>query len=184
MAFRKIALIGGGVMLMAALGLLPAFLHEKNGGIIALDRPVPSLNTQFSDKEYLMVFVGYVGCRDVCSPRLESLSAIYAGLDGELKQKSGVLFIDFAPEGDPEQAERFARYFNGAFAGISADKAQRQTLRRELDIYFSTDAARPNEYNHSDYLYLLKKEQGGWHLRGVLTGTVWRPNDLDYLFSL
>ena len=184
MALHKIALIGGGVILMAALGLLPAFLHEKNGGIIALDRPVSSLNAQFADKEYLMVFVGYVGCRDVCSPRLESLSRIYTELEAERKQKSGVLFIDFAPEGDPEQAERFARYFNGAFAGISADKTRRQELRRELDIYFSTDTARPNEYNHSDYLYLLKKEQGGWHLRGVLTGSRWQLDDLDYLFSL
>ena len=184
MMLHRIGLVGAGVVLLAALGFLPAFLHEKNSSIIPLDRSIPALSGKYLDKEYLLVFVGYVGCRDVCSPRLERLAELYSRLDEEKKNTSAVLFVDFVPENDPEQSRRFAEFFHKDFDGISTDKYLRKELRKELDIYFSSDAARPNEYNHSDYLYLLKQEEGMWHLRGVVTASHWDMEKLAYLFSL
>jgi protein SCO1 len=113
-----------------------------------------------SDKEVELLFFGYSGCSDICTPRLASISYFYAGLDKKLQSKIGVRFVDISSPEDRTLPQRFAKFFHRDFKGIYLDKATLRDYTKEFSVFFAPSLMDDFEYEHTTNLYLVKKELG------------------------
>ena len=55
-------------------------------------------------KEIKLIFFGYSGCLDICSPRLKTLNNFYTTLSKEQREKVGVEFLDISIPHNIEQS--------------------------------------------------------------------------------
>ena len=110
------------------------------------------------DKDIKLIFFGYSGCSDICAPRLEDLSKIYAGLDDSLKKRVGVEFLDISTPYDTTLPQIFATYFHKDFKGIYLDDKVLRSYTKEFSVYFSKSLMDENEFNHTTYLYIAKRD--------------------------
>lgn len=121
------------------------------------------------DKKVKLVFFGYSGCQDICTPRLHSLSKFYNALDKETKKKFGVTFIDISNPLDKSLPSRFATYFNPDFKGLFLDKKSARLYARAFDVFFSKSLLDKHEYNHTSNLYLVTKKNRHKRIRYIYT---------------
>jgi len=154
-------------ILVGGIFLLPGVL--KQNGIIEVDRPVENALFDKFDKENLLVFFGYVGCRDICTPRLEEIAMLYDSLPPGMQAATEVLFINIKPLGDPDQSGLFSRSFHPAFKGVSLEGKTLETLMRVFDARYSPSMGRTGEYDHTAFLYLLKKEDAHYRIKAIFT---------------
>lgn len=109
-----------------------------------------------SDKKIVLLFFGYVGCQDVCTPFLTKLSTIYKSKEfKEIKNDVEILFVNLTPNIDKSQADIFAKYFNKNFHGVYLSKHELFSVDRKFSLFFSQSLNEKSEVNHTDYLYLI-----------------------------
>jgi len=128
---------------------------------------ISSVFNKYNEKN-LLVFFGYVGCIDICTPRLNEISSIYK----KLKKSNldvGVVFINTSKLQDQELSDLFAKSFNKDFKGIYLKEEALNNLKKEFKVYSAKSLSNPNEINHTSFLYLLKKIKSKYFLKIIYT---------------
>ncbi|MBL0708200.1 MAG: SCO family protein [Sulfurimonas sp.] len=133
------------------------------------------LNT---NKDIELVFFGYSGCSDICTPRLYSLNEIYSTLDEDVKEKVGVVFLDISIPKDRELPQRFAKFFNKEFRGVYLDANSLRSYTKVFGIYFAKSLTKDKEYEHTANLYLVKKTDAKKEIRYIYNA---HPYDIEQI---
>ena len=109
-----------------------------------------------SDKKIILLFFGYVGCSDVCTPILYELNNLYNSKEfKDIKKDVEILFVNLTPEVELFQPDLFAKYFNDDFNGIYLSKKETLNIDRNFGVFFSKDLTEETELNHTDHIYLI-----------------------------
>lgn len=135
---------------------------------INLTRDVKTTIFNQYKEEQLLVFFGYVGCVEVCTPRLEELNEIYTQVDSN---KTGVVFINLAKVYDKDLPLLFVHQFNENFYAPHLDKNILDEIKSEFNIYFAQSIRSSVDYDHTSYVYLLKREKDGFELKSIYITT-------------
>lgn len=151
------------LFLLIAVPLIQPLLFAQNkSGTIVVNQPIDAPYLQSADKEFVLMFFGYVGCTKICTPILHQLDNFY---DSEpfapLKPSVGFTFVNLMPEVEPEQPEAFAKSFNPEFKGVYLKQKELMRIDREFSLFFSKSLANPGEIDHSDHLYLIERQKNG-----------------------
>ncbi|MDD2653362.1 MAG: SCO family protein [Sulfurimonas sp.] len=139
-----------------------------------------------SDKKFVLLFFGYFGCRDVCTPILEEMSKLYESKEfEELRESVDVIFVNLTPEVDSFQPDLFAKYFNNAFKGVYLSKGELFSMDRNFELYFARSLSDDTELNHTDNIYLIKNNQNSKVLKSIYsTHPIQRKKLIDDIISL
>ena len=119
------------------------------------------------EKDIKLIFFGYSGCSDICTPRLLSIAKFYRTLNKEIKNRVGVEFLDISIPNDETLPKRFAEFFNPSFKGIYLSKDTLRDYTKEFKVFFSQSLIDKTEYDHTVNLYLVKKENNKKILRYI-----------------
>ena len=119
------------------------------------------------EKDITIVFFGYSGCVDICTPRLNSLATFYKSLDTSTKKRVGVEFLDISLPYDKALPSRFAKFFDEDFKGIYLNKNNFRVYTKAFNIYFAQSLSDETEYNHTSNIYLIKKSANKKEIRYV-----------------
>lgn len=154
----------------SVITLLPMLLDPKEAGIVQMDQAVHHPLFERFEEPALLLFFGYVGCSDVCTPRLNDMARAYRALGRP--QSLRVLFVDVAGVADGAQARAFAAYFDDAFEGLVLEPAARRALMREFEIYLAPSLTSRGNFDHTAFFYLLRRDAQGYHLVRIFTQSV------------
>ena len=160
------------ILLLSILSviLLSPFISSifLDKGYVTLDRELQSpLLDSYSEKN-ILIFFGYVGCLDICTPRLSELSSEYE----KLKEKNidvQVLFINLTKLEDHTLPDLFAKSFNKDFTGIYLEKDELEDIKKELNVYSAPRLGNSYEVDHTAYLFLFKRTALKYHLNKIYT---------------
>lgn len=147
---------------------LQSFIFLSNTqGKIEVDKKIEAHYIN-SDKKIVLLFFGYVGCTDACTPLLERLSALYESREFEaVREGVDIIFINITPEVQEYQPELFAKFFNPAFRGIYLSKKETLNIDRTFGMFFSRSMSDKTEVDHTDYLYLVKNDSNAKILKSI-----------------
>lgn len=155
-----------------------------NGAIIKKPKNLISFNlnqgnninysdTNLHDK-WSVLFFGYTTCPDICPTTLTKLSDMYKGLDSiSKKHRPNIVFISIDPEHDADdQADKYAKYFNQNFVGLTGNQNQITELRNNLGVVAQKIALDPENaqnyiYDHSSTLFIINPRG---QLQAILSG--------------
>lgn len=108
-----------------------------------------------------LVFPGFTHCPDVCPTTLAYLKSLHDALAQQGKALN-VVFLSVDPERDrPEQLATYVRYFNPAFAGVTASEPELARFAQSLMVtYLKVPGERPESYSmdHSAALVLINPQ--------------------------
>lgn len=150
-------------LVIFAFTMISSVLFAQESKVkIVFDKTIKADYLNVGKKEYMLVFYGYVGCVKVCTPVLDDLKRFYSS-DSFSKFIPSVdfIFVNLLPSIAPEQPDQFAKSFNRNFLGVYLTKKQLLGIDKELSLYFSKEPDGSFELDHSDYLYLIKREKDG-----------------------
>lgn len=144
---------------------------QQTEGKIVLEKPIDADYLKGSKKPYLLVFYGYVGCVKICTPVLDNLNGFYSSKDfARYRPYVDLTFVNLLPEVSKEQPELFAKSFNKEFRGVYLTQKELMSIDRELNVFFSKKMGEEYEIDHSDHVYLIKRESdGGLKLINIYT---------------
>ncbi len=146
--------------------IIPTFF-TKGISRVALKKEVNLPLVLNDDKDIKLIFFGYSGCRDICTPRLGSIGTFYKTLDKEIQKRVGVEFLDISVPYDKTLPSRFAQFFNSDFKGIYLSQTILRDYTKIFDVFFSPSLLDETEYDHTANLYLMKRTSGKKELRYI-----------------
>ncbi|WP_373002445.1 SCO family protein [Sulfurimonas sp.] len=110
-----------------------------------------------SDKKFVLLFFGYVGCTDVCTPLLERLNSLYESeVFKTVREDVDVVFVNLTSEVEEHQPDLFAKFFNPAFKGVYLSRRETLDIDRTFGLFFSRSIADKTKVDHTDFLYLVQ----------------------------
>lgn len=157
-----ILVVGVSILIM----IIPTFF-TKGISRVTLNKEMNLPLILNDDKDVKILFFGYSGCSDICTPRLQSLDIFYEALDADIREKVGVEFLDISVPNDSELPSRFAEFFNPNFKGIYLSSDVLREYTKAFDVYFSKSLIDETEYDHTANIYILKKSQNKKELRYI-----------------
>jgi protein SCO1/2 len=120
------------------------------------------------EKENIILFFGYVGCVDVCTPLLHELNAMYVSKAFHgLEESTAIVFVNLIPELKSDQPQLFATSFNEKFIGLHLNKRDLYSIDRAFSLFYTPSLSNKNELSHSDSIYLLKKKDSRLVLENI-----------------
>lgn len=135
---------------------------NRSTGKITINEQLSAPYLVGSDKQFMLVFFGYVGCTKVCTPILHQLDTMYESKSFDsLRDRVELVFVNLMPEMEPDQPDLFAKSFNPDFRGIYLTQSELMKIDRELGVFFSKSISDTAELDHSDHLYLVEKQKDG-----------------------
>ena len=133
-----------------------------------------SLHTEFDlplvlndNKDIKLLFFGYSGCADICTPRMQDISKLYKSLSKEKTKRVGLEFLDISTPDDETLPNRFAHFFDEDFKGIYLDKKILREYTKVFNVYFSKSIMDKTEYDHTANLYLIKRSKNKKEIRYI-----------------
>lgn len=133
-----------------------------SGGRIHTQKPISLPVDSAILKENTLLFLGYVGCPDICTPRMFEILKIYEQYKKESNSNDlNVLFISLKSDESPQLVDDFAKSFNSSFIGTTTSHKYLLRLTRTLNAYFTQSLTNNETIEHTESLYLIKKEQDG-----------------------
>jgi len=148
--------------------IMPSF-YTKGISRIELKQDL-SLEHICEDKQAIeLVFFGYAGCTDVCTPRLENLAQWYDTLSQETKEHVRVKFLDLSVPQDRTLPNTFAKAFHPDFKGVFLDDHILRVYTKTFSVYFSPSLMDDTRMEHTTNLYLVKRDDKKKQLRYIYT---------------
>jgi len=154
------------VVVSLLIMIIPTFF-TKGISRVALKKEVNLPLILNDDKDIGVLFFGYSGCSDICTPRLQSLNKFYETLDANARHRVKVEFLDISVPNDNELPSRFAQFFNPDFKGIYLDNTVLRAYTKMFDVYFSQSLIDETEYDHTTNIYIVKRTQNKKELRYI-----------------
>jgi len=134
-------------------------------GIFSLDKKLETKVFDDYDEDILLLFFGYVGCIDVCTPRMTELANIYDKIN---KEKSICpVFVNLTELKDTKLAQVFASTFHKDYKALEISKLELNRLKKEFKVYSAPSLSSKTDLNHTSFLFLLKKEKSEYHLKRI-----------------
>ena len=152
------------LIIILLLPLVYSYFPQKE--YVEINKEIKSTLFDSYDEKNILLFFGYVGCIDICTPRLQELSIEYEKLKNT-RIDVQVLFINLTKQEDHELADLFAKYFNKDFKGIYLEKPELEALKSEFNVYSAPALGNSNELDHTAFLYLLKKINSKYYLKKI-----------------
>jgi protein SCO1 len=140
-------------------------------GIIEKNKKIYSSVFNPYKNKVLLVFFGYIGCSDVCTPRLTELAKIYQQLSKTNKNDVAVVFVNLTQLSNSTLADLYAKTYHPDFNGMYVDTSELNDLKAEFNVYNSPSLISENTYNHTALLFLLKKATDGYYLKRIYVTT-------------
>lgn len=174
---RKIAITLGVTVLFlfvffAATGSFP-FLKDSymEDGRVHVHKPVLMPKNIPLLKKKTLVFFGYVGCTDICTPRMHEIASLVQQYKHESKRNDlDVLFINLDTMSTTEQADIFTKSFHQDFIGVTLPKNQLTRTTSMFNAYFSVSLGDKTKIDHTQHLYLVRKDANqNFYLRNIYT---------------
>lgn len=156
---------------------IPSFYSNNTAG--KFEKEV-DINLQFLEKEekpIVLIFFGYVGCTDVCTPALHQLNEIYKKIDSK---NVSLYFINLLTSADPQSVDAFAKSFNPAFKGVYLNQKEIDTVITKLNVMSVPSLLDKNVIDHSAFLHLFIKENDVYKQKYIYTTS---PFDMDYIIK-
>ena len=144
----------------------PQFYSNDSSGRINKEI---QLNFEFLNKEKsptVMLFFGYVGCGDICSPALTEVGRIYNRVD---KDKTNVYFLNVLDTTRKDTPQSYAKGFHKDFKGVYLDSEGINNVAAELNL--SIIKVNDQEVSHTGHLFVLRKDyvNKGYTLKYIYT---------------
>ena len=136
-------------------GVSRVSLHQNIDLSLILDTP----------KEIELVFFGYAGCTDICTPRLHNIAEWYQ--QSIYKDEVQVRFLDISRPYDTFLPQLFAASFNKEFIGVYLKEDFLREYTKEFSVYFARSFRDEHEFDHTANLYLLKRSKNFKELRYI-----------------
>ena len=156
----KVLYISVGVFFLFIIPLLIFISFSKSAkGSLEIDKEV---NIPFirEHKPNVILFFGYYGCADVCTPILESLSMMYNSDNfASIKESTDIIFVNLTPEVEEFQPQLFAQYFHESFIGVYLTKVELQQIDRAFGVFYSKSLTEQNGLNHTDHIYYITNSE-------------------------
>lgn len=157
---------------LAGTGAFP-FLEDSymKDGRVHVHKPIQMPIHVPDLKKQTLVFFGYVGCTDICTPRMQEIAALMQ----HYKQQSfrndlDVLFINLDSTSTTDQADTFAKSFHQDFMGVTLPKNELMKITSIFNTYFSASLTDSTKINHTQNLYLLRQDNNqNYYLRNIYT---------------
>ncbi|MFK5937929.1 MAG: SCO family protein [Sulfurimonas sp.] len=121
------------------------------------------------NKDIEIIFFGYAGCVDICTPRLQALSDFYNKLNKKIKQRVGLVFLDISSPINKNLPSEFAKSFNDNFRGIYLNSSILRNYTKAFSVYFSKSLMNKTEYDHTTNLYIVKRDKRKKEVRYIYT---------------
>ncbi len=132
------------------------FFSQNSQGAITIEKEVKADFIK-SDKKFVLLFFGYFGCRDVCTPILEEMAKMYESKEfEEVRESVDFVFVNLTPEVEAFQPDLFAKYFNNDFKGVYLSKSELFSMDRSFELYFARSLNDDTELDHTDNIYLIE----------------------------
>lgn len=156
------------LLFFIAVPLFQSLIFSSNtGGAIYINKEIDTPYIK-SEKKNILIYFGYVGCADICTPFLSQLSRLYESEEFKtLKEDTDVFFINLTPNITPDQPDLFAKFFNKNFKGIYLSKREVLNIDKNFGLFFSEDLQDATELNHTDYLYLVQTKSDTKLLKSI-----------------
>ena len=166
--FTPLLLILLVILISILMMTLPSF-NSKEFSRIELRQDLNLDLVLDSKQDVELIFFGYAGCVDVCTPRLEALGKWYATLSPRLTGRAGLKFLDLSVPEDRSLPDHFAKAFHNKFTGIFLEQSLLGVYARAFSVYFSQSLLDENEMDHTTHLYLIKRDKEEKQLRFIYT---------------
>jgi len=156
------------LMISVFIMIVPSFF-TKGVSRIQLQQDLPLELVLDGKHDIELVFFGYAGCVDICTPRLENLSKWYDTLSQKNKKHVGLKFLDLSAPHDTTLPDAFAKTFNPDFTGVFLDGHTLRVYTKAFSVYFSKSLIDDTQMDHTAHLYLVKRDDKGKQLRYIYT---------------
>jgi len=156
--------------------VIPTFF-TKNISRVKVDTEIKLPLILNDNKNIKIIFFGYAGCVDICTPRLFDLAKFYESLDNSIKNKIGIEFVDISIPEDKTLPQDFAQIFNKDFKGIYLNEKNLRQYTKAFSVYFSKSLLDKTEFDHSTNIYLVKRDNNKKKIRYIY-------NSYPYNFKL
>ena len=154
------------VIISISIMILPT-LFTEGVSRVELNQQL-SLPLVLNDEEDIeIIFFGYSGCVDVCTPRLESLSFFYKELSKDMKKRIKISFFDISRPLDHTLPQRFSESFHKDFKGIYLEETILRDYTKAFGVYFAPSLTDTTEYDHTPNLYITKRTNDKKTLRFI-----------------
>ena len=144
------------VVVSILIMIIPTFF-TKGVSRVSLNQELELPLVLNDEKDIKIVFFGYSGCVDICTPRLSSLTEYYENLNDTLKTRVGVEFLDVSTPNDTTLPSRFAQFFNKDFKGIYLNQTILHKYTKVFNVYFAQSLIDKTEYDHTSNIYIVKR---------------------------
>lgn len=117
----------------------------------------------------VLVYFGYVGCTDVCTPALQDLAQVH-----QLSKKYGfvqepsIWFINMTPQMDTLSVQSWAEHFDPEFKSYAPNQVELVKMAQTLNMIYTQLGTKAE---HRPYAYLLQKTLTGYQLRYIYTSS-------------
>jgi len=143
-------------------------------------------NENFTDENLLgqwsILFFGFTYCPDVCPTTLATLDNVMNTLEEKYPTliKPQVVFISIDPERDNlAQLNKYIRYFNTDFIGVTGSQKQLSTLSRQMGVVY--DKVYLGERKDDDYLMEHSTSLAVVNPKGGIQAIFTAPHDVDIM---
>ncbi|DAB30583.1 MAG TPA: photosynthetic protein synthase I [Sulfurimonas sp. UBA12504] len=142
---------------------------------IVVEKEIDAKFLDAIEEKNIVLFFGYVGCSDICTPLLQELSTLYTQ---ELQDSTTVVFVNLLPAITSDQPQLFASSFHEKFKGLYLTQKELYDIDREFSLFYTPGLIDANELSHSDSIYLLTKSEGKRVLKSIYTTHPFNTNQL------
>lgn len=156
------------IMVSIFVTILPTF-YTKGVSRISLKQDFNLDYVLDAQADTELVFFGYAGCRDICTPRLEELGKWYASLPKQTQDRLGLKFFDLSIPQDKTLPDSFAKAFHKDFQGVYLADNIIRVYTKAFSVYFSKSLMDDAQIDHTSHLYLVKRDKEGKRLRFIYT---------------
>lgn len=132
----------------------PQVYSNNTAGRIEKSVTVESKFLEDESAKIVLLYFGYVGCKNICSPAMQEINTIYTQLPSS---NISVYFMSLL-QSDNDTTQAYAQYFNKDFKGINLSKKELQELKQTLSVQTSSSFTDATEINHAGHLYLLQRD--------------------------
>lgn len=159
--FILLLALSGGLYLYQQ-SLAPTATAKQFGGDFTLNSIAgPVSLSDFKGRGVIMMF-GFASCPDVCPTGLATVGAAMRRLTPDQQAQVQPIFISVDPDRDtPELLDQYSRYFYPTMLGLTASKAEIDTVVRAYGAFYQKvdmpDSTLGYSVDHSTRIYLMER---------------------------
>jgi protein SCO1/2 len=143
------------LIIFILLPILVAFFIVKDHTYFTKEKKLDPIYFEDFNDGYTLFYIGYTGCRTICTPRLEELSIIKRAL---IQEGINIDYVFMDLRDIPiDHSLTFAQAFDMDFRAVKITKKQKKSLMRKLNYFSEKSLVDSTEFEHTAHLYLIKK---------------------------